>query len=247
MHATRITLQFIIGYLLINASCFAATLNAGPYVYGAAGSERGDIIRSLPGAKPSYRLRCEQRQCERYIQGYIYRRNDALETTLRRHLSRTARAQSELLKVATRSASLSIAADGASTAAGLAAGATERNPLLGNSPQPLSLLAWVLLRQGLAADHRNNQQLTFAQKTQALCAHAGFAMGATANNLAVLVTGGGPIPIIMGWLVGQAQHASCLAQVEQAQKRIETLENQGLRAYATMLQTAQVSATSTAL
>lgn len=234
---SQIANKLIITTSLVSSAAFAAILNPGPYVYGKAGSERGEIIRNMPGAKPAYRLHCQQGQCEKRVIGYIYRRNDVLEATVRSYLPDTTSAKADALIEAARSASLGIAADGATTAAGVAAGATELNPLLGASPDPVSLIAMALLRQQFVSNALADRRLTPEQKAKSLCANAGLATGAAANNIAVLAAGGGVIPIIIGLVVGHAQHESCMAKVNQAQTWIEARENQGLRAYAASLTT----------
>lgn len=237
MILTQTLKKLIISTSLLVTASHAAVMNPGPYVYGQAGSERGEIIRNMPGAKPAYRLHCEQGQCEKRVIGYIYRRNDQLEATVLSYLPNTENAQSDALIEAARSASLGIAADGASTAVGLAAGATELNPLLGASPDPVSLIAMALLRQQFVSSSLSERRLTPQQKAKSLCTHAGLATGAAANNIAVLAAGGGVLPIIIGLVVGHAQHESCMAKVNQAQAWIEARENEGLRAYAASLQT----------
>lgn len=235
MTFAQITKKLIISTSFLCAAAHAAVLNPGPYVYGKVGSERGEIIRNMPGAKPAYRLQCNQGQCEKRVIGYIYRRNDHLEAVVSSYLPDAHNAKSEALIQAARSASLGLAADGASTAAGLAAGATELNPLLGASPDPVSLIAVGLLRQRLLSSALNDPRLSAEQKAKTLCTNAGLATGAAANNIAVLAAGGGVLPIIVGLIVGHAQHESCMAKVHEAQAWIEARENQGLRAYAASL------------
>lgn len=214
----------------------AADLRLGPYVFGAEGSERADIIRSMPGARPAYRMVCEAGRCEREMLGYVYRRTPELDQALQQHLPNAQGVSADALIEAAQSATSGIAADGASTAAGMAAGANELNPVLGAAPSPIALLAMALLRQQMVNATLHNPQLTAAQKADALCTNAAVSMGAAANNLAILATAGGVLPIVVGLVAGQAQHNSCMTKVHQAQQWIERRETDALKAYAAQLQ-----------
>lgn len=225
------------------ASAQASVLNPGPYIFGNVGTERGEIIHSMPGSRPAHLMQCDNGRCERKVIGYTYRRNDALDAAVKAHLPKLNGAvPADGITDAARSATVGITADLSSTAVGLAAGATELNPILGAAPNPVALLALGLLRQSMVDATLKNPKLSPEQKASSLCTHAGFSTGAAANNIALLATGGGALPLVIGLVVGRAQHSSCMAKVAEAQAWIERRENIGLRAYA-----ASLSATTTAV
>lgn len=242
---TRLIQKVILCALLLSGASQADVLNPGAYVFGAIGTERAEIIQHWPGAQAEQRLRCRDGACEKVVIGWRVRKNDALLASVTRHMAALAAKHKPTWSEASQAAGAGIAADGATTAAGLAAGATEMNPLLGSSPDPIALLAMGLLRHSMVQAVNEDTSLSAEQKAEALCTHAGLATGAAANNLAVLAVGAGAglVPALIGAIVGHARHSHCMAQAQAAQAWLVAQENQALRDYAAQLSTPELQVT----
>jgi hypothetical protein len=235
MRFKKFTPHWIISFCLFFNISYAEVLSSSGFLYGQVGSERGDIVKQIPGAIPAYRVHCsEKSECKKVISGYLIKRTPALDSGMKAELEKLVTKESGL-HGAVDTASTAIGQDIASTALGLANGATELNPLLGASPSGLALLAVGLLRHKAVEAQANDTSVSFETRARNVCLSAGLSQGAAANNIALLATGAGALPVIIGMVVGQARMSSCIAAAHEAQNLIIHRENMALQAYADSL------------
>jgi hypothetical protein len=239
MTIKNIISSFGLALFLFAQNSYSEVLNSGHFIYGEAGSERGDIVRKIPGAKPAYRLSCEAKKCKKVVSGYLVKRTPALDKAVQSHLSQfvthNATHQQGALEGAANGASAAVAQDLASTSLALASGATELNPLLGASPSGAVLLAVGLIRHQAVQAEASDTRLSFETRARNVCMSSGISQGAAANNIALLATGAGALPVIVGLIVGQARMSSCMTAAFEARDLITHQENMALQAYAQSL------------
>lgn len=219
----------------IGINSYSEVLISTHYVYGDVASERGMILKKIPDAKAAYRLECQGAKCKKAVSGYMVRRTPELDKAVNSHLAKFAEDKKKLLNDAADSASFAVAQDIASTSMSLANGATELNPLLGASPSGALLLAVGLIRHQVIQAQANDTRLSYEVRARNVCMSSGMSQGAAANNIALLATGAGALPVILGFIVGKARMDSCLSDAMAAHNLLIHQENLALLAYAESL------------
>lgn len=215
------------------AQCASAELlNSKGLIYGATGSERGNIVKELSGSYKSYHVVCDPKGCRKVMDGYLLKPSPELSQSVATYLKQTNANIDDGLEGTRQQATIAIAKDIGSTSLALAGHAAEANPLLGSAPNPATLIVVGLARHMLLQAESNNTKLDFETRARNMCLATGVTEGAAANNLMVLASGAGPISLIVGWIVGQARVGSCLKAAHQARALAIHQENMALLAYA---------------
>ena len=219
-------------FLSVSQLAHSEMANAQGFIYGKVGTERGNIIRDMPGSAPSYRFECGPKGCKKILAGYLIKSTLELNQDVEMYLSEFEYKSNSDINNTAKEASTAIAQDLASTSLALANGAAEMNPLLGSSPNLVTLLAVGLVRHMTVVNVAQNTRLSFEERAHNLCLNTSIAQGAAANNLAVLATGAGALPMLIGLIVGQARMSACMQAAYQAHELITHQENLALLAHA---------------
>jgi len=119
----------------------------------------------------------------------------------------------------------------ASTTLALSQGAQELNPLLGSAPGLGTLALVGLGRYQLNQSLAQSADSTDLEKVKSLCLISGISNGAAANNVLLLLSGAGAVPIVVGIVTAKVQRDKCLARAEEARELRIALENKALQTY----------------
>lgn len=201
------------------------------YVYGELKSQRGAILKDLPGVSRVFRRTCIDGDCEKVLIGYITKRTEKLIQLTDIQFETEGNNSPNETNSAKELANQGVVADMASTTLALSQGAQELNPLLGSAPGLGTLALVGLGRYQLNQSLAQSADSTDLEKVKSLCLISGISNGAAANNVLLLLSGAGAVPIVVGIVTAKVQRDKCLARAEEARELRIALENKALQTY----------------